>query len=481
MPVAQFLNRFLRLYGRRLTAFTNLAEKRSKIVFLLLSILILTTSLAVNKQVNSRVYVVYLDGVELGPVSDARLVEQFVDELVLECSALYDMELQLGEQIEIVPEFRAEYQAAVDRQVEDQIRQKASFLAPAFLLHINGKPVVPLASEKDLEEIVNSLKNLYSRSSESICDIYIVEELELESCQVDPEYLVSPAEVIDLFHGQGGGSAGLTASRELNTQPDLEVNRGSVLSRGIFSFQQESSDDEATAGNLTVQAIAPEQLEPLSINVQTVEEITVIEEIPFDTDLVEDAKLTVNQTEIISEGAAGEKEVTYQVIRENGFEIERIVLDEAVLVEPVNQVEAQGTRPAAVPSGGTFIWPVQGEGIIYNGYRPGHLAIDIHIDQGTNVLAAADGVVTFNGWGSTQGNYLVVHHGDYWTLYLHNSVNLVNQGERVKRGQVIAKVGATGRATGSHLHFEVRIDDGTRQWHSYYQHEPVNPLQFYNR
>jgi len=126
---------------------------------------------------------------------------------------------------------------------------------------------------------------------------------------------------------------------------------------------------------------------------------------------------------------------------------------------------------------------VQGEGTIYpnQGFRKGHSGIDIHIAHGTNVLAADSGTVVFSGWGSTQGNYLILQHGGYWTLYLHNSAHLVKQGDRVTRGQAIAKGGATGRATGSHLHFEIRVDDGTRQWNSYYQHQPVDPMQFYRR
>ncbi|MDZ4132970.1 MAG: peptidoglycan DD-metalloendopeptidase family protein, partial [Dethiobacteria bacterium] len=170
-----------------------------------------------------------------------------------------------------------------------------------------------------------------------------------------------------------------------------------------------------------------------------------------------------------------------QVTRENGLEVERLILEENILLEPVNQVERVGKKPIPASGGGSFIWPVQGEGVIYNGFKPGHLAIDIHIASGTNVLAADSGTVTFSGWGGTQGNYLILHHGAYWTLYLHNSVNLASAGDRVTRGQVIAKVGATGRASGSHLHFEVRIDDGSRKWLSYYQHQQVNPLQFYNR
>jgi hypothetical protein len=71
------------------------------------------------------------------------------------------------------------------------------------------------------------------------------------------------------------------------------------------------------------------------------------------------------------------------------------------------------------------------EYIVYNGFKPGHSAIDIHIESGTNILAAESGTVFYTGWGSTQGNYVIIHHGAYWTLYLHNSFNLANKGDSV--------------------------------------------------
>ncbi len=82
------------------------------------------------------------------------------------------------------------------------------------------------------------------------------------------------------------------------------------------------------------------------------------------------------------------------------------------------------------------------------------------------------------GWGSSQGNYIVIYHGGYYTLYLHNNVNLVSAGQKVSRGQVIARLGSTGNSTGPHLHFEIRRSIGPN-WGGWYVHPAVNPLQFY--
>ncbi len=88
-----------------------------------------------------------------------------------------------------------------------------------------------------------------------------------------------------------------------------------------------------------------------------------------------------------------------------------------------------------------------------------HAGIDIAAPQGTVVKAAKEGRVAYSGKLFGYGNAVVVEHSDgFSTLYAHHCENLVGTGERVRKDQPIAKVGETGRATGPHLHFEVRKD-----------------------
>lgn len=85
-----------------------------------------------------------------------------------------------------------------------------------------------------------------------------------------------------------------------------------------------------------------------------------------------------------------------------------------------------------------------------------HRGIDISAPSGTNVKATADGVVSFSGWNGGGGNTVVIEHGHgFSSCYAHNSANKVNVGQRVKRGETISYVGATGNATGSHVHYEI--------------------------
>jgi murein DD-endopeptidase MepM/ murein hydrolase activator NlpD len=92
-------------------------------------------------------------------------------------------------------------------------------------------------------------------------------------------------------------------------------------------------------------------------------------------------------------------------------------------------------------------------------YRGRHKGVDLTAPSGASVFAALDGTVVMSGKHKQYGNYVMVEHGNgVVTLYAHHRLNLVHEGDIVRRGQKIAEVGRTGNATGPHLHFELRID-----------------------
>lgn len=112
-------------------------------------------------------------------------------------------------------------------------------------------------------------------------------------------------------------------------------------------------------------------------------------------------------------------------------------------------------------------WPLATAGVVTSGFgwrrspfsgrRSMHRGVDIAARPGTDILAVADGEVSFAGRRGGYGNLVQIKHSSTMeTRYAHNQVNLVREGERVRKGQVIARVGSTGRSTGPHLHFEVR-------------------------
>lgn len=105
------------------------------------------------------------------------------------------------------------------------------------------------------------------------------------------------------------------------------------------------------------------------------------------------------------------------------------------------------------------------------GRAKGHKGIDFSAPRGTSIKAVAAGIVTFSGVKNGYGNVVEISHIDgYKTIYAHNQENMVKAGDMVKVQQTIAKVGSSGRATGSHLHFEVQKNNHV-----------VNPFSYISR
>ena len=129
-------------------------------------------------------------------------------------------------------------------------------------------------------------------------------------------------------------------------------------------------------------------------------------------------------------------------------------------------------RSFAKPS----IWPCRGRLASGFGMRPipyssgyqFHTGVDIIGAHGTQIWASADGKVTFTGYRGSYGNIVIIDHGySYETYYAHLSDFAVSVGDVVERGQVVGYMGASGRTTGTHLHYEV-----------HYKGSPVNPYNY---
>lgn len=190
-------------------------------------------------------------------------------------------------------------------------------------------------------------------------------------------------------------------------------------------------------------------------------------------------------------------ETLYRIARNHGLTVEEVArangIDDPTRLEVGQRLRIPpggstgGSRVAARPGTRTTVsrsepgsriggeallrWPVKG--VLYSRFGPRgatrHDGIDISAPEGTPIEAAADGTVIYSGVQRGYGNIVILRHqGDLITIYAHNQRNLVREGQQVKAGEPVALVGATGRATGPHCHFEVRR--GTTP------HDPLNFL-----
>ena len=139
---------------------------------------------------------------------------------------------------------------------------------------------------------------------------------------------------------------------------------------------------------------------------------------------------------------------------------------EAIVAEERKKLAAEQGRKY---DGGVFAWPAPSYTRISDDYgnrthpilgtQQFHNGIDMAAPGGSPILAAYDGTVVAAAYSNSMGNYIMIDHGDsLYTIYMHASALYVSKGQEVSRGDKIAAVGSTGRSTGNHLHFSVRLN-----------------------
>ena len=143
-----------------------------------------------------------------------------------------------------------------------------------------------------------------------------------------------------------------------------------------------------------------------------------------------------------------------------------------VFIPGIQRIEPKAISPTTTTQtdSNQMVWPSPGTLSSGYGMRHGrmHQGIDLTRDRGKNIVAAASGVVIFAGNKKGFGKTIIIDHGDGMnTLYAHSEKLYVSKGDTVKQGDLISKMGSTGKSTGIHLHFEVRKNG-----------QPQNPLRY---
>lgn len=196
-----------------------------------------------------------------------------------------------------------------------------------------------------------------------------------------------------------------------------------------------------------------------AINVLLTKKENTEEVISMPVESQDDPSLPRGETVLSMDGEDGLKSVKSIAYYENDELISKVVLEENVKKKAAPKLVLVGTRKALAD--GSFIKPTRGGYSSGFGRRWGrmHQGVDIDADYGDDVFSADGGVVSFAGTLGTYGNLIEIdHQNGYKTRYAHLSSINVSKGDTLTKGEFIGKVGATGRVTGPHLHFEVIVN-----------------------
>lgn len=458
-------------------------KKVAIIGFLGFGLLISTASAEDTNNLTS-VYHVYLDGEYIGKVNQQEIVEKHLEEKIAENAEFTHLDLAFDGKIDYISEkvFNPTYN---NKEVMNLLDENTAIVANAVELKIADRTVGYFENNEAVDAIVHAYKAKYvpegalaeiaaakevankdsntdsEKQAESklaigenhICDVVLSDKISSSSKQV------TPTEVLTVEQGVALLEKG-TFSEKVH-----KVEEGEVLGKIASNYDLATKDLLALNSSLSAdsllhigQEINVTALEPI-VNVIVTEEELLEETVPYETEIVESEELYKGDEEVKQEGKDGKKEVLYSIEKTNGIQTAKEVKAEKTTKEAVKEVIIKGTK--MIPSRGTgnMIWPAVGGYISSHlGERWGsmHKGIDIARPSNRNILAADNGVVISAGADGTFGNKIVIDHNNgLKTLYAHLSSIEVSVGQTVEQGSKIGVMGATGNATGIHLHFEV--------------------------
>ena len=373
---------------------------------------------------------------------------------------------------------------------EKLLSSSGSALTRACGIYIDGEFLCAVKNEADAFSVFNSIIDPVKKNAESGCVVAFVEEIDyVQGLYPDNESTIwdsyklkttlnRPETNAQYYKVKKGDTASSVAKQHRLSLGKLyalnpSVNFSKKLKRGTNLLVRAQSD---------------------YVRVKVMKAQTSVQKIPYEKVTQESSSMLKGTKKVSRQGQYGEKQITTLITYINGVRTYSTVVSEKLTKSPVNQITLVGTRSPYSGSTGSsyssgsygysgFAWPTRGAYSLSSGYGyrsasisgwSYHGGVDIvrsGPSSGIPVVASAAGTVVTAYAGSTgYGNTVVIDHGNgYQTRYAHMQWGsiCVYPGQKVYQGQQIGRIGATGNATGPHLHFEI-LKNGSK----------VNPLPY---
>lgn len=364
-------------------------------------------------------------------------------------------------------------------ELAEELDKNVEWLAQGAVLNINnGETQFVLKNQAEAQKIIDTLyaENTTTDENSIVKSVGLLEDVRIEDTNVRISQLTTAEDALATIRE---GKEAIKIHTVVSGDSLWAIAR----SNGLTVDELKALNPQLESEKLKLeQQLTLTKLEPL-LNVVVTKEVTTEETIAHETEYKDNSSLLRGESKVITAGKDGSKVVTYEIKESNGIALEKEVLNEVVLSEPVTAVVSKGTgaitisssRSVSASSGsgsGSLSWPKSGK--INSPYgsrsRGFHTGIDISAKTGDPVYAAAGGTVVSAGWAGGYGYCVVLDHGNgLKTRYAHLSSLSVSSGQTVSRGGQVGKAGSTGNSTGPHLHFEVIVNGST-----------VNPMNYLN-
>lgn len=408
MYITRFCNRSF------ITRAFSLCKRQQRRSIIAASAIVLALVMSVFVFNSQLAYAVYVNGEAVGVVKDRTAADAVVENAEKELSDILGYDYSLEGAVLVAADLSTA--TAEPEELQHAIVSNVDEVCEMYAVKVDGVTVGAMDSEAELRAILDGLLEGYSDGE--IVSAGFMQDVTVESAIVSRD-ITSDADVITM----------------------------------LLDPENSGSD--------------------YCLTVETIVSNTRYDAVPYETEYTEDDTMYSDTEAIVTPGQDGTMAITSHSLFVNG-ELRTVMLaDSTVTQEPVTEVVARGTveRPPTA-SYNEYIWPT--DGIITSdfGYRSvavgssNHQGIDIAGSHGQSIVAADGGEVIYADWQNGYGNVIKLQHdnGDV-TFYAHCTELVAGVGERVARGQEIALMGSTGVSSGTHCHFEIRID-GT----------PVDPM-----
>jgi murein DD-endopeptidase MepM/ murein hydrolase activator NlpD len=419
------------------------------------AILVLSVCALIASQFIS--WVITVDGKPLIRVENRSTAQKVAELCLQEQADRYGCPVYIEEDMEIKPvpgdggtslDFSPSVASAAGK-----LQERLHFVTDGVAVVINGEEKLYVLDMKAARQSLSAVKDKYR--PRGAMNVSFQEDVELVEKTIPVEELTDHVQAEKMLTASAPKTA-LYQVKKGDTLWDIARRKGMDLA-ALIKLNPDVKPHLLQIG----QKIKLNQEQPV-LNVISTYETVDMEEVPYTVvEAGRDPSLKYGEVKVVQQGVPGQMEITYRIVEKNGKRVEK---------HPVKKVVKQHPRPEIVVTGSEMILAARSERVLYRPVRGAissgfgmrfngmHNGIDIAADSGTPVVSVAAGTVIFAGSRGGYGLAVDIDHGNGMTTrYAHLSRIAVSSGQKVKGGELIGKVGATGNATGPHLHFEVRI------------------------
>jgi len=494
--------------------------RKIKNLLFILSILFILTGYTYKRNIPKNLYHVYLKGESIGLIESKSELEEYIDEKQQEIKDKYNVtKVYVPDELDIKKETTFSSDIKKVEEVYNIIQEKSPFTINGYVITINS-----IDSESESSKSTTQKKEIYVLDK----DIFIESANNLvKSFISDEEYESYKNDRGEVIKGSGNTISTLVENiyiknkitirkTRISTDKDIYTDVinlskfllfGTTQEQNKYKIQDETTLEEVAFNNkvsleellianpdLSSNSLLSPDLE-LTIGIlkpqfSIVEETEIIfkEETNYNSETKLDTSKSSSYSEVTQAGQKGEDKVTQKLQKVNGETTNIVTVDRQTLKEPVTEIITKGTYSYSASTGsgygnvvftaGYWGWPATCSTVSSGfGYRWGtlHDGTDIAgCGYGSNIFAAQDGTVVKVASKFDNGNYVIIdHHNGYFTLYAHLAGFNTSEGANVTKGQVIGTMGATGYATGVHLHYAIWTG------YPYYGGVALNAMNFY--